>query len=81
MSLEEIAGKIENMEIRGAAKIARSAAQALKEFCEGYEGTEEEFFEKLVGAAQRLIETRPLAPRPGNTSAALHPPTELLQGP
>lgn len=61
MDFEETASKIESMEIRGAAKIARSAAEALKEFCLSYDGPEGEFFERLDGAAKRLIGTRPTA--------------------
>ena len=40
MDIEETAQKIENMEIRGAAKIARAVADALKNFALDYDGTD-----------------------------------------
>ena len=44
MKLEDTAKKIESMEIRGAARIARLAAMALRDFALGYEGSEIEPF-------------------------------------
>lgn len=40
MSADEVAERIRSMEIRGAAEIARRAAQALKEEAEGYDGAD-----------------------------------------
>ncbi len=60
--VEEVARKIESMEIRGAAKIAQSAALALKEFALDYRGRElEDFRKKLERAAQLLLSSRPTA--------------------
>jgi ribose 1,5-bisphosphate isomerase len=62
MELEDTAKKIENMEIRGAAKIARMAAMALRDFALSYEGSDfEHFKEELINAKERLISTRPTA--------------------
>jgi len=62
MDLEEAARKIETMEVRGAAKIARLAAEALKDFALGFEGSDtEKFREKLKMAGERLVSTRPTA--------------------
>lgn len=62
MDLEDSAKKIETMEIRGAAKIARLAAQALKDFASGFKGTEVGEFKKVLKTAgERLVSTRPTA--------------------
>lgn len=62
MELEDAAKKIESMEIRGAAKIARMAALALKDFALNYEGSEvEPFKDDLKKAKERLLSTRPTA--------------------
>ncbi len=62
MKLEEAAKRIESMEIRGAAKIARLAASVLKDFALGYEGVNvEQFKSDLKEAENRLISTRPTA--------------------
>lgn len=62
MDLEEAAKKIETMEVRGAAKIARLAAEALKDFALGFKGSDtEKFREKLKIAGERLVSTRPTA--------------------
>jgi ribose 1,5-bisphosphate isomerase len=62
MNLEEAAKKIESMEIRGAAKIARMAAQALKTYVMMHEGNDvEELRNGITEAKQRLISTRPTA--------------------
>jgi len=58
LGLEEIAEKIESMEIRGAAKIARAAAHALKEEAVKDEG---ELDERINEAIERLKRTRPTA--------------------
>ena len=62
MDLEDAANKIETMEVRGAAKIARLAAKALKDFAFGYEGSDiEKFRDDLNKAKERLVSTRPTA--------------------
>ena len=62
MDLEEAARKIETMEVRGAAKIARLAAEALKDFALSFEGSDtEKFQEELKRAGKRLLSTRPTA--------------------
>ncbi len=62
MTLEEIAEEIESMEIRGAAKIARSAAFALRKVVDDYEGDDaEELRDELEKGADRLRSTRPTA--------------------
>jgi ribose 1,5-bisphosphate isomerase len=62
MDLEETAKKIENMEIRGAAKIARVASEALKNVALDYKGSDiNEFKSNLHVAKKRLIDTRPTA--------------------
>ncbi len=62
MELEDTAKKIESMEIRGAAKIARMAAMALRDFALAYEGSEvEPFKDELKKAKERLLSTRPTA--------------------
>lgn len=62
MDVEETAQKIENMEIRGAAKIARAAADALKNFALGYDDTDfKKFKSELKLAGERLLSTRPTA--------------------
>jgi len=60
--LEDIAQKIETMEIRGAAKIARAGVLALKKVIEDYEGDNIEELElKLEKGVDRLRSTRPTA--------------------
>ena len=62
MDLERAAKKIETMEVRGAAKIARVAAEALKDFASDYKGSDvEEFKTQMKRAGDRLISTRPTA--------------------
>lgn len=62
MELEKTAKNIESMKIRGAAKIARSAAEAIKSIALDYKGNDiEEFKSNLRAAGQRLISTRPTA--------------------
>jgi ribose 1,5-bisphosphate isomerase len=60
--LEETAEKIQSMEIRGAAKIARAAAGSLKDYALNYEGGDAaEFKSDMKAAGKRLISTRPTA--------------------
>ncbi|MEF8835628.1 MAG: hypothetical protein V5A76_05685, partial [Candidatus Thermoplasmatota archaeon] len=60
--LEDIAKKIQTMEIRGAAKIARAGALALKRVVEDYEGDDaEELRSKMERGAEILRSTRPTA--------------------
>lgn len=62
MDLEEAARKIETMEVRGAAKIARLAAEALKDFTLSFEGSDTgKFREEVKRAGERLLSTRPTA--------------------
>ena len=56
--IEEAARKIENMEIRGAARIARFAAEVLKNYALTVEN---DFDRKMREAAERLLNTRPTA--------------------
>lgn len=57
----KIAAKIESMEIRGAAKIGRAGAHALKKTAEDFEGNTEELRSKVEKCAERLLSTRPTA--------------------
>jgi len=60
--VEDIAHKIETMEIRGAGKIARSAARALKIQVERSESSDvEELVDELEKAKKILMDTRPTA--------------------
>lgn len=62
LSLEEIADKIESMEIRGAALIGRAAAVALKNHLEVVEVDDlDAFREEIEKARNRLLSTRPTA--------------------
>jgi ribose 1,5-bisphosphate isomerase len=62
MELNETSRKIESMEIRGAARIARYAAEALKDVAVSFEGSDpEEFKSSLKRAGDRLMATRPTA--------------------
>jgi ribose 1,5-bisphosphate isomerase len=62
MDLEETAKKIESMEIRGAAKIARCAAEAIKTVALDYKGSNmDDFKSNLNTAKDRLLATRPTA--------------------
>ena len=56
--IEEAARKIENMEIRGAARIARFAAEVLKNYALTVKG---DFDKEMQKAAKRLLNTRPTA--------------------
>jgi len=60
--LHETAEKIRTMEIRGAAKIARAAAQSLKVVAQDSTAkTLDEFQDELNSAGRILLETRPTA--------------------
>lgn len=60
--LKETAEKIKTMEIRGAGRIARTAAAALGDYAEGLRTlTMDEFNEKMKYAAELLLSTRPTA--------------------
>ena len=59
--VKEIAEGIKNMEIRGAGRIARAAANALIRFAENFEGNREEFLAELEKVKDYLLSTRPTA--------------------
>jgi ribose 1,5-bisphosphate isomerase len=62
MSVKDVAGAIKRMEIRGAAEIARSAALALKEEAENFQGHSlEELRRSLAVAKDELQASRPTA--------------------
>ena len=62
MFVTETADKIKSMEIRGAGRIAREAADALRQQAKGIrDGDLESFRREMEGAAQILIATRPTA--------------------
>jgi ribose 1,5-bisphosphate isomerase len=62
MSVEDVAGAIRRMEVRGAAEIARSAAEALKDEAEDFQGRSlEEFRHSLTLAKEELLASRPTA--------------------
>jgi ribose 1,5-bisphosphate isomerase len=62
MSVEEVAGAIKRMEVRGAAEIARSAAEALKQEAEDFQGRSlEELRKTLAAAKEELLASRPTA--------------------
>ncbi|AIY91158.1 ribose 1,5-bisphosphate isomerase [Geoglobus acetivorans] len=56
--IEEAARKIESMEVRGAARIARFAAETLREYAENVKTN---FDEEMRKASERLMNTRPTA--------------------
>ncbi len=56
--VEEAARKIKTMEVRGAARIARFAAETLKKFAESVDG---DFDRGMRWAAETLLNTRPTA--------------------
>jgi ribose 1,5-bisphosphate isomerase len=62
MSAEDVAGCIRSMEIRGAAEIARRAAQALMEEVEAYEGDDlQDLRQRAEDARDVLLASRPTA--------------------
>jgi len=61
-SLEETADKIKSMEIRGAGRIARAGAAALRDYAARLDDLQiEDFNKKMKYAAALLISTRPTA--------------------
>ncbi|WP_456478711.1 ribose 1,5-bisphosphate isomerase [Geoglobus ahangari] len=56
--IEDAARKIESMEVRGAARIARFAAETLKEYAKSVKTN---FDEEMRRASERLMNTRPTA--------------------
>jgi len=62
MSVEEIAEGIKSMKIRGAGKIARAGAQAMKEYALSYKGNDvEDFRNGIMKTRKYLLSTRPTA--------------------
>ncbi|MEF8873170.1 MAG: ribose 1,5-bisphosphate isomerase [Candidatus Thermoplasmatota archaeon] len=62
LDIEEIAEKIESMEIRGAADISRAGAHALKKVMEDFEGEDKkDLLDELEACKIRLLSTRPTA--------------------
>ncbi len=59
--VKEIGEGIKSMKIRGAGKIARAAAEALKYFAMEYEGEEAEFQTELEKVSNYILSTRPTA--------------------
>jgi len=60
--LKETARKIKSMEIRGAGRIARTAAGELLEYSQRISGNDlNEFNKKMKFAAEMLVGTRPTA--------------------
>ncbi len=57
----EIGEGIREMKIRGAGRIARAAAEALKVFAENFQGTREDFTRELEEVKKYLLSTRPTA--------------------
>jgi len=62
MQVTETADKIKRMEIRGAGRIARAAAEALRDHAAAYAGTDHRaFLRTMQEAAEMLLATRPTA--------------------
>ncbi len=62
MELTDTAEKIKKMEIRGAGRIARAAADALRDYSSGIDETDPAAYrKKMEAAATVLLETRPTA--------------------
>ncbi len=62
MNAKETAERIRSMEVRGAAEIARQAAQALCEEARGYDGDDAEGMrQSLMAAREVLLASRPTA--------------------
>lgn len=60
--LQETAEKIQTMEIRGAGRIAKAAAEAIRDYAAGLEtASMEEFSTRIQEASRFLISTRPTA--------------------
>ena len=72
MSVQETAEKISSMEIRGAGKIARAAAEALKNFIlQSEENDPVKLIDALSEASDTLLNTRPTAVSLANALAAV----------
>jgi ribose 1,5-bisphosphate isomerase len=62
LSLEDIAASIRSMEIRGAAEIARKAAEALRQEAADYDGRDAiELWAKMQKGKETLLASRPTA--------------------
>jgi ribose 1,5-bisphosphate isomerase len=62
LSLEDIAASIRSMEIRGAAEIARKAAEALRQEAANYDGRDAtELWAKMQKGKETLLASRPTA--------------------
>ncbi len=62
MQVSETAEKIKRMEIRGAGRIARAAAESLRDHAQAYAGRDIEAFRRTMqDAAETLLATRPTA--------------------
>ena len=60
--VEDIAEKIRTMEIRGAGRIAKAAAGAIRDYAEGFDvSSMEEFETRIRDVSDLLINTRPTA--------------------
>ena len=59
--VKDIGNKIRDMEIRGAGRIARAAALALKYFAEDFQGDKDGFLKDLEDVKKYLLSTRPTA--------------------
>ncbi len=57
----EIGEGIKSMKIRGAGKIARAAAEALKAYAEDFEGPKDEFLDGIKEVKEYILSTRPTA--------------------
>ena len=59
--VKDIGEGIRKMKIRGAGRIARAAAEALKVFAQNYKGGKDEFREEIKKVRDYLLSTRPTA--------------------
>ncbi len=59
--VKDIGEGIREMKIRGAGRIARAAAEALKVFAQNYKGGKDEFREEIKKVRDYLLSTRPTA--------------------
>ncbi len=59
--VKEIGEGIRNMEIRGAGRIARAAAEAFKHYAQDFSGSAEEFRKGIEEVEAYLLSTRPTA--------------------
>ncbi len=78
--VEEIAKKIESMDIRGARRIAQAAAEALKSVAEESEAdTVEGLLDELDEASDMLLDTRPTAVSLANSLRAVSKDLESVE--